>query len=444
MNLNELLDRTSIYNQIKTLLTNFNKTPICEKRNIYIYGVAGVGKTTFITKLLQELNYDIITYDSEHIRTTTLIESFSNLRLSRNSILGNFTQKPKKRIIIMDDVDNIHINDKGCMNSLIKLIRPKKNKKQQLEPYNTTPIICIGNPNYDKTSRELHTVCNVFELQVPTISQMHTLIGNLFMVEDTFIISTIYNFTKADISKLFGLVYIYGNQYMDLIQDITSVFLPRTPYYDCKTKTQVLLTESIPIQQHATFLTEPERTIINKLWHENVVGVFKNSPTKTLPLYIKILKNICYADYLDRITFQKQIWQLNEMSSLIKTFKNSNILHEPIYNDLIIPKKVMVNDIRFTKILTKYSTEYNNFLFIRNVCQTLNITKRDLVGYMQQIIHLPDDEKVIDFDNELIDKQCITRLSKYIHKYLFHTEVDSVDDIKETDQTQLILLYEYE
>ena len=35
-----------------------------------------------------------------------------------------------------------------------------------------------------------------------------------------------------------------------------------------------------------------------------------------------VLDNMCFADYIDRITFQKQIWIFNEMSSLIKTFKS--------------------------------------------------------------------------------------------------------------------------
>ena len=49
--------------------------------------------------------------------------------------------------------------------------------------------------------------------------------------------------------------------------------------------------------------------------------------------YLKQLDNICFADYIDRITFQKQIWQFNEMSSLIKTFKNNKLYHETIKNN---------------------------------------------------------------------------------------------------------------
>jgi hypothetical protein len=249
----------------------------------------------------------------------------------------------------------------------------------------------------------------------------------VFEVIDETNITDIYKFTKEDISKLFGLVYIYGTNYTKLIHDITTIFLPRMPYYDCKTKTKVLLEGPMSINQHDTFLNEPERTIINKLWHENVVDVLPNSPQDTIPMYISILKNICYADYLDRITFQKQIWQLNEMSSLIKTFKNNNILHTSV-----IPTHIP-EEIRFTKILTKYSTEYNNFLFIRNICQSLNMNKHDLVGYIQSMSHLTDDEKVTTFDTEYMDKQCVTRLTKYIQKYLYPTDIDPIEECKDID-----------
>ena len=53
--------------------------------------------------------------------------------------------------------------------------------------------------------------------------------------------------------------------------------------------------------------------------------------------YIKILNNICFADYIDRITFQKQIWQFNEMSSEVKTFYNNKLYHDKFSDK---PKKV--------------------------------------------------------------------------------------------------------
>ena len=50
--------------------------------------------------------------------------------------------------------------------------------------------------------------------------------------------------------------------------------------------------------------------------------------------YINILNNIVFSDYIDRITFQKQIWLFNEITSLIKTFYNNRILHKEILKDL--------------------------------------------------------------------------------------------------------------
>ena len=73
-------------------------------------------------------------------------------------------------------------------------------------------------------------------------------------------------------------------------------------------------------------MNETDRTIVGLLWHENVVDILERSKKSiSFPLYQKMIDNICFADYIDRITFQKQIWQFNEMSSLLKTFHKSDV-----------------------------------------------------------------------------------------------------------------------
>ena len=69
------------------------------------------------------------------------------------------------------------------------------------------------------------------------------------------------------------------------------------------------------------------------------------------------------------------------MSSLIKTFHNNQI-----YHDTFQPSEISaVEEIRFTKVLTKYSTEYNNILFIYNLCQQLALDKKDLIALFQEL-----------------------------------------------------------
>ena len=62
LNLNKILNRESNVQFVKEILKTFeeNKNNNSIKKGIYIYGDPGTGKTTFITEILKELNYDII------------------------------------------------------------------------------------------------------------------------------------------------------------------------------------------------------------------------------------------------------------------------------------------------------------------------------------------------------------------------------------------------
>ena len=159
-------------------------------------------------------------------------------------------------------------------------------------------------------------------------------------------------------------------------------------------------------------ISETDRTIVGLLFHENVIDILDKNPTKTTILFYKqILENICFSDYIDRITFQKQIWKFNEMSSLIKTFYNNNLLINNNY-------KYQKENIRFTKVLTKYSTEYNNQLFIQGLCEQLNMDKKDLLLYFYKNSY--NNENFISFltENYEIGKLEINRLYRYIEKYM--------------------------
>ena len=46
-----------------------------------------------------------------------------------------FQQKIKKLAIIMDEIDCMNTGDKGGISALIKMIRPKKTKKQKTEDF---------------------------------------------------------------------------------------------------------------------------------------------------------------------------------------------------------------------------------------------------------------------------------------------------------------------
>ena len=142
---------------------------------------------------------------------------------------------------------------------------------------------------------------------------------------------------------------------------------------------------------------------------------------------LDILKNICYADYIDRVTFQKQIWQFNEMSSIIKTFYSNKIFHDFLSNnkDTHLPE-YNPSEVRFTKVLTKYSTEYNNSTFIQFLCHQLGMDKRDIQSFFIDIKssnETVDDQTVGLFENCDISKLDINRMYRYLDKCIPSTPV---------------------
>ena len=198
---------------IKDILINFeiNKSNLSLKRGIYIYGAPGSGKTEFITSLLKELDYDVIKYDAGDIRNKSIIETITKHNMADKSVLSLFQDKPRPIAILMDEIDGMNNGDKGGINSLIKLIRPKKTKKQKLEEVTFSPIICISNYHIDKKIKELMKVCSSFELNCPTQIQIKQIIQNTMPELDGVLASNIINFLQGDLRKLSSIYNIYQN-----------------------------------------------------------------------------------------------------------------------------------------------------------------------------------------------------------------------------------------
>ena len=188
LNFNKILNREEKALNIKEILTNFelNKNNLLFKKGIYVYGDPGSGKTTFVTNILKEMDYDIIKYDAGDIRNKSIIDNITKHNMSDKNIMSLFNNKIRRIAIIMDEIDGMNNGDKGGINSLIKLIRPKKTKKQKLEEVSMNPIICIGNYHIDKKIKELMKVCNVIELKTPSSVQISGIIKTLIpTIEDT-------------------------------------------------------------------------------------------------------------------------------------------------------------------------------------------------------------------------------------------------------------------
>jgi SpoVK/Ycf46/Vps4 family AAA+-type ATPase len=415
INFNKILDRENIAENISNILRNFeeNKKNLLEKRGIYIYGESGIGKTTFVNNILKKMNYDIIYYDAGDIRNKNVIETITKNNISDKSVLSLFKKKKQSIAIIMDEIDGMNNGDKGGINALIKLIRPKKTKKQKIENITHVPIICISNYHIDKKIKELIKVCIPIELKKPTDNQIKDLIKLTIPSVEKNLIDDIVIYINNDLRKMKTINDINNNNILTS-NIINNILVSNSFQDDTKKITNLIIENKYGINEHSLILNDTDRTIVGLLWHENIIDKFDNNDTKvTLPVYHKILENISFSDYIDRITFQKQIWQLNEMSSIIKTFKSNFI-----YHSFDINNNNKINNIRFTKVLTKYSTEYNNIIFIQDICNALGFDKNDTYSYfIDYIINYSDAKKQTLELNNFTNLE-ITRICNYLQSFM--------------------------
>jgi hypothetical protein len=403
INYNDILNRNDIYENIKKEINYYeiNKnTKKIIKNGIYIYGNHGIGKSMFIDGLLNELDYNVIKLCYDDLSSKNKIINLKTKYLS-NNIISIFKKEYKKKIILIDNLDIIKTINKGLIGELIKLVKPKKKLINVI-------IIFICNLSNDKKIKELKKNCICFKLNTPTNDEIKILLNNTLDIE---YLNSSLSYIKGDLRKIILLKKLYEKNEHNINDYLFKEILNENSFnMDVKDKTNQLLNNKINLNNDFNFINETERTIVSLIFHENVVDILnKKSNSISLPLYQKILDNICYGDYIDRITFQKQIWQFNDITYLIKTYYTNYLLHNNIQNIKHI------NEIRFTKILTKYSTEYNNYIFIINLLIKLNIDKNDLFSYF---IYLRNHHSLKSIEN-IIRQYDITLLEiNRIYRYI--------------------------
>jgi hypothetical protein len=414
--LNTILNRENKARQLKEFLETFEKNKMVPtiKRGIYLYGEPGTGKTCFVFKCLKEMDYDTIFYDASDIRNKLVLVDMNKQNMADKNVFSLMQKHTRKIAIIMDEIDGMNNGDKGGINALIKLIRPKKTKKQKNEEISLNPIICIGSNRSDKKLRELMKACLLIELPTPRMPEILHVTQSLFTQLSSEKCRRLAEFCQRDLRKLQRLFEIYTNNPSFFVGSplIETILEKKTYNDDAKQIVNTLLKKEFALNDHALLMNDTDRTSVGLLWHENIIDCLEGLETgSAVSFYIRQLENICFADYIDRATFQNQIWQFNEMSSLIKTMSNHSMYHREIRSE----GGRKPSDIRFTKVLTKYTTEYNNSSFLQDLCQQLGMDKKDLFGFFMQCNNPALYHDM--FENYEISKLDINRIHRYLEKY---------------------------
>ena len=103
-----------------------------------------------------------------------------------------------------------------------------------------------------------------------------------------------------------------------------------------------------------------------------------------------------------------------------------------MYHDTF-PNKPVFNpaEVRFTKVLTKYSSEYNNATFINDLCQNMGLDKKDTFALFLDLQNKHSDDHIKELlENNEISKLYVNRIYRYMDKCFDDTanaDVISID-----------------
>lgn len=430
-------NENEIYNLLQNIQKNINN--ISTKVSTFIYGENGIGKTTIIKNTLKKLKYNIYEFDILSQKNKNIAEFYQEYSKQNRNIMDIFHRKNNIFVILIDNVDLINSIDKNTITSLIKIIRPKKNKKT-IEINNRMQIIIIGNNDNDKKIKELIKISNVVKIKEPSYTDIYNKLVYNNQHIDKSIIEQYLNVNKNInyylISK-FNEILISNS-----INNFNKYSTDNNSINNVKHINYHILKNRLDFNDYNNKINDTDKTTVSLLFHENIIDYIDYKHDKDvndgkdvkdgkdlkdgkdvkykINIYKEILQNYCFGDYMDRIIFQKQLWQLNEISFKIKVVNNNNIYHNYLEKNNI-NVNIKLNNIRFTKILTKYSSEFNNYTFINNICQIIDIDKKDLILLFTIIKNNYTQENInYLFNKYSISTLDINRLIKYISIYSYY------------------------
>jgi len=142
-----------------------------EKVAILMEGPPGVGKTSIVYALANDLNMEVIETNASDVRTKKTLESKLNETVKSKGIM-DFISESKDKIILIDEIDGIYgVADKGAVPTILNIIETTQ-----------FPIIMCSN-EYKQNLQPLYNKIYKFEINPLAIDEMQRIIKRILNKE---------------------------------------------------------------------------------------------------------------------------------------------------------------------------------------------------------------------------------------------------------------------
>lgn len=377
MVVNAVLGRAEQENALGKAIENIRASSVEPKisRGVFVRGPPGCGKTQFVLGGLRNLGYDPMVLGAGSSRNKEVIESLTEGNIAQRSVMNMFHGLHRPVVIVLDDVDCLGAGgtDKGAVTSLVRLIRAQKSRRHATHPRAANAVVCIGGTGKDKKTKEIAAACGV-HLPLETLGEKDIicLANRLGPGLTTKEVECAVNFAQGDLHQLRIACDFLSNEDRSGPQTLESL-CRLDAEQDSRDLAARLLESGCSVKDHGQLVCDVDRAILGLTLHENIPRLLPNCLD---PTYLDIAERFAEADCLDRTGFQRQVGQLGEMSSMLKSAWTSHLLktQDPPAGRL----DVVCKDVRFTRVLTKYSSEFSNLRFIQSICARTGLDRRAL------------------------------------------------------------------
>ncbi|HEX32923.1 MAG TPA: replication factor C large subunit [Candidatus Aenigmarchaeota archaeon] len=117
-------------------------------KGIFLYGPTGVGKTSSVYALANDLGYEVVNMDASDLRSADQINKIIGSSSRQASLFG------KGKILLIDELEGFSRNDRGGISAVVKVIKQSR-----------FPVVVIANDVWNRKFYPLKQVCTTIEFR---------------------------------------------------------------------------------------------------------------------------------------------------------------------------------------------------------------------------------------------------------------------------------------
>jgi len=393
------------------------------KSCLIVTGGHGVGKTTAINIILNELNYDTHKMDFSKLKNSVNIKEYIDRMLTSSnimSVIDNSVQK--KLVIVIDELESITSStEKSCIQILQKL--------NDIEWY--FPIIIISNNTHHKLLSELKKSSDEIPFYTPYVSELKKIVYKIcsnekLNIKIDSVIEKIIMHSQFDIRRLINTLYdiksTYHQQHITqtTIEEYCEISNKKDVDLDLYKATNELLYKYSTIND-CLRIYETEKTLIPLMIHQNYVRVINSNVDdidRKFELTQEIADYLSMGDVIENYIYGDQIWDLQEIHGFYTCVATSYNICQELSDD---PSYIKID---FALDLNKTSIKQINKKNITNTDSCFkNMNISDYI-YLNKIIR-----SLIE-NNKL--EECVKLLKEYNIKLEHIESLLKIDKIKNT------------